>query len=123
MKTNTLYIARRREYRRSELKKLLGSKCVFCNSIEDLEFDHIDPNTKCFDISVGIDKPWTQLLNEVSKCQLLCKPCHIIKTNVNMNGHGEGSQGKRGCKCVPCKMVKAKYMKEYSARYAKYRFR
>ena len=64
----------------------LGGKCECCGTTENLEFDHIDPNNKKFCISAYIPDtppgyPYTELvLEEVDKCQLLCKSCHKKKT-------------------------------------------
>lgn len=67
--------------------KKLGGRCVACGSFEELQFDHIDPKTKEFNLvkcahSVS-DVRWAA---EVAKCQLLCFPCHIIKTNCDRRG-------------------------------------
>jgi hypothetical protein len=58
---------------------MLGGCCVRCGATEDLEFDHIDPSTKVFAISAGLSKAWDALVEEASKTQLLCKPCHVTK--------------------------------------------
>ena len=67
-------------YFREILVERMGGKCVECGSTETLEFDHIDPSTKSFNISGGYHKPREVLEEELSKCQLLCKACHIEKT-------------------------------------------
>ncbi|MBW3545390.1 MAG: HNH endonuclease [Bacteroidetes bacterium] len=55
--------------------------CVQCGSNEDLHIDHIDPFYK---ISHRIWS-WTKRKrdSELSKCQVLCKRCHIKKGIVN----------------------------------------
>lgn len=75
-----IYMAERRARIRAELLAVLGGKCSWCESTEDLQFDHKDPRTKLFDIASGLDRPRTQLLAEVRKCQLLCGPHHREKT-------------------------------------------
>jgi len=50
-----------------------------CASTSGLEFDHIDPATKCFAICADLTRARSELLAEVAKCQLLCRPCHIAK--------------------------------------------
>ena len=65
---------------REILIEKLGGKCVECGCTETLEFDHIDPSTKSFNIAAGYTKPKEVLLEEVAKCQLLCQKCHIKKT-------------------------------------------
>jgi hypothetical protein len=65
---------------REILIEKMGGKCVECGCTETLEFDHIDPSTKLFNIAAGYTKPKETLLAEVAKCQLLCNKCHIDKT-------------------------------------------
>ena len=65
---------------REILIEKMGGKCVECGCTETLEFDHIDPSTKSFNIAAGYTKPKETLLAEVAKCQLLCNKCHIEKT-------------------------------------------
>ncbi len=62
-------------------KNLLGGKCIDCGSIENLEFDHIDPATKSFVITSGYKKRLEVFIAEVHKCQLLCHECHVRKTS------------------------------------------
>ena len=66
--------------RREIAVRRLGGVCTDCGSSDSLEFDHIDPSTKL----LPIGKLWTasdeRFDNELAKCQLLCKSCHIDKT-------------------------------------------
>ena len=71
-------------YFREILLEKLGGKCVECGSTEALEFDHIDPSTKSFNISAGYHKPKEVLENELSKCQILCNKCHIQKSKKDL---------------------------------------
>lgn len=65
----------------------LSKGCEECGYKEHpyaLDFDHIDPSTKHFNIGrsrakVSIDKIW----EEVAKCRVLCANCHRIKTFTN----------------------------------------
>jgi Zn finger protein HypA/HybF involved in hydrogenase expression len=41
-----------------------------------LDFHHIDPKTKLFQISQGGSKGWNKIEEEIKKCLLLCKNCH-----------------------------------------------
>lgn len=66
--------------RRGVAKYLLGGKCVGCGSKKRLEFDHIDPSTKMFNISESAGRTMESFLEEVDKCQLLCHPCHVEKS-------------------------------------------
>ena len=95
---------------------LLGGCCSSCGDIDGLDFDHIDPATKAFDISAGIRDGYgrERLQAELRKCQLLCRRCHSEKTLAHRQvPHGGGAAGRRRCKCGPCKTRKAEYMKQY----------
>ena len=71
-----------RDDRRTILRNRLGGKCVRCGSIENLEFDHIIKETKSFTISSSLTCFSVEdLILEVDKCQLLCRPCHIDKSH------------------------------------------
>ena len=65
-----------------ECKTILGGKCVVCGATENLEFDHIDPKTKLFNITVYVTggKSKDVFMEELNKCQLLCVECHKNKT-------------------------------------------
>jgi hypothetical protein len=58
----------------------LGSQCVRCESTENLQFDHVDPRTKSFNISQQATHSLEALAQELEKCQLLCRECHLAKT-------------------------------------------
>lgn len=65
----------------------LGGKCRVCGyrkCMSALEFHHIDPSTKVFEVGKFILKVWwkdehlvwNQLIAELKKCALLCANCH-----------------------------------------------
>jgi len=70
--------------RKSMLEYLSDKSCIMCgmSDVRVLEFDHIDPATKSFGIAQGITRTlrWENMLEEISKCQILCANCHKIKT-------------------------------------------
>ncbi len=76
--------------RRAKAKEYLGYACVTCGTGVNLEFDHIDPDSKGFDISYAIAKhmAWDKLVIELKKCQLLCKEHHVQKTRDNQEHRG-----------------------------------
>lgn len=92
-----------------------GKCCVECGSLEPLELDHIDPTTK---ISNAI---WSwreeRRLAEISKCQILCKSCHRIKTNKELTkswDHGtKTGYDYRGCRCSLCREAHKLNKREY----------
>lgn len=61
-----------------ELKSTL--KCQLCLEDEPrcLDFHHLDPTTKKFDIARGVrDRlSWKSVLKEIEKCVVLCANCH-----------------------------------------------
>lgn len=117
------YMRDRRARVKQEMLDLLGGACVICGTEADLEFDHVDPATKIFQISGrGLDKNRAVLLAEVCKCQLLCGQHHREKTKgdpkratqrVSRRGdpdflpHGTTSgYSYHGCRCDLCREAK-----------------
>jgi hypothetical protein len=52
--------------------------CSFCseNNYVCLDFHHIDPNTKSFQLSSVTTESWETIMDEINKCSLVCKNCH-----------------------------------------------
>ena len=72
--------ARGRE-RKLKLIELLGGRCSMCGYERNhaaLEFHHIDPRHKVFQLDTRslANLQWAQILVEAGKCQLLCSNCH-----------------------------------------------
>jgi 5-methylcytosine-specific restriction endonuclease McrA len=109
------YYKERYERRMQLYRDFLGGKCVRCGAVDRLEFDHIDPATKRWDVTDHWSSSLGLVLSELVKCQLLCRPCHNEKTHAN-EGHGQGMTGKRACYCSLCKPLKQAYTKAYRAR-------
>ena len=62
-------------------------KCTLCprlvneTNISAFDFDHINPNTKISEVTTMLrTSPWSEILVEIAKCQLLCVNCHRKKT-------------------------------------------
>lgn len=78
------YSAQRKRERRAEIKhkaiKYKGGSCAKCGydaDISALEFHHVDPSAKEFNISKhALGKPWKEVKQELNKCILLCANCH-----------------------------------------------
>ena len=66
--------------RKQLLTEIMGNKCCVCgfNSyIEALEFHHVDPDSKSFNLSSGgLMKILPAQLSELKKCVLVCANCH-----------------------------------------------
>lgn len=73
--------------RRLQAKTYLGGVCVTCGTVDELEFDHVDPSTKVTEIAQAIAEHWAwdRLLIELDKCQLLCKSHHLEKSRRERN--------------------------------------
>ena len=95
----------------------LGGVCVVCGTTDDLEFDHIDPETKSFTIGSRIAQtPWSNLKDELDKCQLLCNTHHIDKhRSINIHGTINGYSHHK-CRCDLCKTA-------WNAHHNEYRYR
>lgn len=103
--------------RKQEFITILGGKCVDCGCVDNLEFDHINPKEKSFNISKNYSKNYDELLKEVLKCALRCKDCHKIKTE-DIDGfkadHGTlGMYRHQKCRCDLCKKANSDYHREY----------
>jgi len=120
------YMANRRKTRRQKLFDLSGSECVDCGSPDDLELNHKDPTTKSFTLSgAGLDRSWKSILEELDKCEVVCKTCHDEKTKQqwrdgaitpwNKGIRGEYYHGtarmyhEMTCRCDRCKTAKRLY--------------
>lgn len=70
------------DWHRRTKKRLVdafGGKCGICGynkSLRSLQFHHIKPEEKVFNIS-GRFKSWNKLFTEAKKCCLLCANCHM----------------------------------------------
>ena len=114
------YHLKRYHQRRKMALDYLGNKCIICGTQEQLELDHIDPSTKSVEMGklwgIAIDRYW----NEVKKCQILCRPCHINKTLDNGdNGKYHKRCGtyysyRKGCRCLKCKEAEKQQRKKWN---------
>jgi 5-methylcytosine-specific restriction endonuclease McrA len=104
--------------RRKEAIVFLGNCCVLCGSTDELELDHINPENKAFSIAKLWGCKKQKFWDEIKKCQLLCKSCHIKKTLLEQDKlsarekHGHISCY-RYCKCSLCRNAKNEYMREW----------
>jgi hypothetical protein len=116
-----IYMRQRRKARQDRLFVLFGSKCERCGGTDNLEFDHENPALKRFQLS-NLNGPWSTILEEAAKCQLLCRPCHIAKGRENgdigTHGgwnriddpvHGTAVMYGHRCRCEACRHWKRLY--------------
>lgn len=113
------YMLDRYHRRMEDFKKILGGKCNCCGGLDDLEIDHKDISTKSFTIAKkAASAPISTLLEELKKCQLLCRTCHLEKTykdkgQISARGTHGTLSSYRYCKCDLCKKAKSDWQKEY----------
>ena len=108
---------KKREYQRNwaaarRKKYLEGKFCAVCESTEELEVDHIDRSTK-IDHRIW---SWSEdrIVEELSKCQILCKTHHLEKTvEESLTTHGRSWYKNGTCRCEICKAANAEYMREW----------
>ena len=65
-------------------KEKLKRGCACCGysaSAYALDFDHIDPGTKAYDVAKMATRRLDKIQEEIAKCQVLCANCHRVKTN------------------------------------------
>lgn len=114
-----VYDLNRYHERMGAAREQLGGRCVtwWCGATENLELDHIDPETKCFTLSSNWGLPEDVWQEELAKCQLLCRPCHELKTaseNPVSEEHGTWAWVRwRKCKCEECRDFANAYSREY----------
>lgn len=115
------YQRERYHRRRRELIDQMGGECIVCGEKENLEFDHIKSRDKEFDVSRKLVSANIETIKgELTKCQLLCKVCHRVKTVANgeqgggankitelVHGTGKAYTYFR-CKCEECREWKRK---------------
>jgi hypothetical protein len=79
---NTQAVTERRRRVKEILVAEAGGRCVACGFdayVGALQFHHIDPATKTFEVSrQGITRSLQRLRLEAQKCVLLCANCHAM---------------------------------------------
>jgi cytochrome c553 len=78
-KCNVAANLKRRRYVRRELIMLGGGCCATCGynrSAAALQFHHVDPSTKLFDLRPGCLRARALVRAELAKCVLVCANCH-----------------------------------------------
>lgn len=116
------YMLRRYYAKRTEAIQYLGGKCEGCGATKELDIDHVEASTKRFTLAKGWSRSWKDLKAELDQCQLLCRPCHILKTRINRENtsggwnrvdnydHGSGHMyNKQRCRCESCRTWRRDY--------------
>lgn len=87
-----------------KIKKESGCvKCGYNKNPIALQFHHIDPSTKKFNISEQLTCCIEKLKQEIDKCVILCANCHIIEHHTNKSlfnkFNTKKSKKTKKCKC------------------------
>ena len=113
------YMKKRYHERRGALVESMGGKCEDCGATENLEMHHKDRSTKLMVLAKRVGSaPIGGVIEEISKCQLLCDPCHNLKTLAEKGQKpAKGTHGTlssyRYCKCGVCRRAKSEYTRNY----------
>lgn len=78
------YFKERKEKQIEKAYQIIGYKCWLCGydrgrkGVPIMEFHHIDPSVKLFNLSVRelVGKKWNDVFKEMKKCASLCCLCH-----------------------------------------------
>lgn len=65
--------------KKEKIQEIKKSKlCLKCGEKRHylLDFHHLDPTQKDFQISQGEGKGWNKILEEIAKCVCICSNCH-----------------------------------------------
>lgn len=93
--------------------------CKYCGSSDQLEVDHIISRR------VGGGLPPAQIWSrraevrktELEKCQVLCAPCHLIKSNNERRTTEHGrTMYRNGCRCDVCREAQKLAMRRLRAK-------
>jgi hypothetical protein len=120
MNSQTEIRKRYTEKRLQKAKDYLGGVCIVCGTKDQLEFDHIDPNTKVIEITTAIMAKcwsWSRLVDELNKCQLLCKTHHLHKTIASYPKQPCGTYWKYRkykCRCERCVAANSEKLAEWT---------
>lgn len=91
--------------RRKEWIDSRGGCCAACGSTQSLEVDHIDPAKKTMQPASIWSRNQAAVALELANCQVLCEPCHLLKTFGSVGiKHGTTTGYKHHkCRCLDCR--------------------
>lgn len=70
---------KRIRYKKEKAVAYKGGKCEFCGynkCLAAMDFHHINPEDKIYDVKVLMTRRWELIKEEIDKCILLCSNCH-----------------------------------------------
>jgi hypothetical protein len=97
----------------------INGPCKLCGSWDNLNVDHVDPKLKVSHRICGWSKERREI--ELVKCQILCEPCHWVKSALDngkvVGGKHGASRYHKGCRCDICRDGRAAQMRAYRAKF------
>lgn len=67
----------RAQTHRMQARLVMGVVCSECGGDHKLEYHHKDPSTKKFNVAQYFGRAsWQRIEAELTKCVMLCRPCH-----------------------------------------------
>jgi hypothetical protein len=80
--------ARRRKHR-LVWEYLCEHPCVDCGETDPivLEFDHLRDKVANISKMASSKRPWSVILEEIAKCEVVCANCHRRRTVARLNSH------------------------------------
>jgi hypothetical protein len=91
-----------------EIKLHYGCQNPGCQSVGilpscSLEFHHVSPRHKSFEISSGTSYPLVKILKEVNKCTVVCANCHSQVHGIGLNASKfKKCKVSKSGKIIPC---------------------
>jgi hypothetical protein len=81
-KANALYLRNKEKM----CKFMLDKHCMDCgeNNLVVLDFDHLHDKEQNISAMIG-SRSWDSILNEISKCEVVCSNCHRKRTAFRMD--------------------------------------
>lgn len=86
-KNSVAYKSRAKKAREKMREFIIQQKSKPCTDCKKtyphyvMDFDHLDPNTKSFNIGTWKGQSKENLIKEIAKCELVCANCHRIRTH------------------------------------------
>ena len=117
-----VYMLKRYHEKRALAVKALGGKCAKCGSKQRLEIDHKDNKDKALAFAKRLHTaPAAVVERELKKSQLLCRPCHSLKSIFDAGNkparHGGATMyTHHQCRCDTCREGNAKRYRDRKLR-------
>lgn len=97
------------------MKDYLGGVCFYCGEEEYLEFHHVNPEEKLFNVTSKYSYAWSTLTPELDKCVLICSDCHRLEHKKETLTHNRWRYVTYKCKCIKCRVDYNTYKRERRA--------